>query len=172
MRRKQINCESSGSFSLFDGGTSDKDNSGKQKTKRQKITEKSNNEKNEVVKQSSKHTVHDNKKESKSQITSKQKSNIKKIDITKKRGYWKKYGEHYPENYVPCEFYVNCNGEIKTANGYRTKDGGIVTDEPYIMFVLRHKYNNLYFHEIQCELSECNNEFPSCQLCSKKKDKR
>ena len=51
--------------------------------------------------------------------------------------------------------------------------GETITDEPYKLVVLRKRYNNLYYREIDgCEnVLQCPKEFPFCDNCSKRKSK-
>jgi len=105
------------------------------------------------------------KKETKKEITQKQ-SNIKPISG------WKDFLKQKPDALIPVEFYVD-NGKQKQDifRGYVSRDGMTVTDEPYRLVVLSKKYGNLFYRFIYgCpNLNNCPNDFPSCDLCKRKK---
>ena len=84
---------------------------------------------------------------------------------------WKDIKKSTPNTLTPLEFYVDTGKEKRDIfRGYLRAVGEMVTDEPYKMVVLRRKYDNLYYKEITgCSLSECPNEFPSCEDCKNKK---
>lgn len=105
------------------------------------------------------------KKETKKEITPKQ-SNIKPISG------WKDFLKQKPDVLIPLEFYVDTGKQKQDIfRGYISQDGLTVTDEPYKLVVLRNKYGNLFYRFIYgCpNLNNCPNDFPSCDLCKRKK---
>ena len=112
-------------------------------------------------------------KEEKKQVVRKVKEQVKQI---KKEKPWKDFNKTKPEPLVPVEFYVDTGKEKKDIfTGYIKKVGETITDEPYKLVVLRKRYGNLHYREIDgChDLSQCPNEFPHCKRCpiAKKKNK-
>ena len=87
---------------------------------------------------------------------------------------WKDFTKSKPELLQPVEFYVNTGKKKKDIfRGYVKTPGETITDEPYKLVVLRKRYNNLYYREIDgCEnVLQCPKEFPFCDNCSKRKSK-
>ena len=120
-----------------------------------------------------KETVKESPKKTESQPEKKKPSALKVEGYPK--GYWTLYGETKPEEYVPCEFYVDDeSGKITVSYGYISHDGGIITDDPYRVVVLRKKYNNLYYHPItECgHVARCPNMYPHCDRCPIMKKKK
>lgn len=86
---------------------------------------------------------------------------------------WEDFNHSRPQALKPLEFYVDTGKEKKDIfRGYISRDGSTATDEPYKLTVIRRKYNNLYYREIKgCDLSQCPNNFPSCENCKNKKQR-
>ena len=86
---------------------------------------------------------------------------------------WKDFTHSRPQALKPLEFYVDTGKEKKDIfRGYVSIDGSTATDEPYKLTVIRRKYNNLYYREIKgCDLSQCPNNFPSCENCKNRKQR-
>ena len=115
--------------------------------------------------------------EKKSISTDPKKSEIKKEQLPKQSNVkpesgWKDFLKQRPESLIPLEFYVDTGKQKQDIfRGYISQDGLTVTDEPYKLVVLSKKYGNLFYRFIYgCpNLSNCPNDFPSCDLCKRKK---
>ena len=84
---------------------------------------------------------------------------------------WKSFDTSRPDIFTPCEFYVNKGTDKKDIfYGYVTRLGSVCTDDPYNLVVMRKKYNNLYYREIDgcTSINECSNFFPDCRNCKKR----
>lgn len=87
---------------------------------------------------------------------------------------WKDFTKSKPELLQPVEFYVDTGKKKKDIfRGYIKTPGETITDEPYKLVVLRKRYGNLYYRNIEgCnDISQCPKEFPFCDKCSKRKKK-
>lgn len=92
-------------------------------------------------------------------------------DQTDKNGKWKDFSTSKPDLMKPCEFYVDTGTDkISIFHGYVERPGVTVTDDFYKIRVLRKKYGNLYYREIDgCDsVNDCPNGFPHCKFCKKK----
>lgn len=113
--------------------------------------------------------IGDKQKQRKKPDTKSKKETVTKTDehIVKEKP-WKDFNKTKPECLVPVEFYVNTGKEKKDIfTGYIRIPGETITDEPYKLVVLRKKYGNLNYREIDgCpDLSKCPNGFPHCKEC-------
>lgn len=100
-------------------------------------------------------------------IKNQEKSKVTK-EVSKPSEHWKSFYKSQPELLVPCEFYVDTGTDKKDIfRGYIKEKGVTCTDEPYKLVVLRKKYGNLFYHEINgCEsVDNCPDNFPHCEKC-------
>ena len=107
------------------------------------------------------------KKQDKKQSTKNNKKTVKKTDTDG----WEKLENFYRSlSYeTPYEFCVNI-GDKRIARGYLSSYGGMCTDDPYILTVMKKKNGFIYFRKLNCaDLQSCPNNFPSCQNCNKYK---
>lgn len=110
----------------------------------------------------------------KKEVITKNKSTTKKETVvsdnkTRKTENWKSFDMSKPEQFVPCEFYVDKGTDKKDIfYGYVSHFGSICTNDPYNLVVMRKRYNNLFYRELGCESFEkCPNFFPDCKNCKK-----
>lgn len=128
------------------------------------------------LRKQSKKLNNSNKKKEDIQKQEKVKSNRTALGENKSDGPdvgWKDFVHNRPDVLKPLEFYVDTGKEKRDIfRGYISIDGSTATDEPYKLTVIRRKYNNLYYREIKgCDLSQCPNNFPSCENCKNKKQR-
>lgn len=84
---------------------------------------------------------------------------------------WKDFNTSKPALLQPVEFYVDTGKEKKDIfRGFIQYPGFTATDEPYKMCVLRKKYGNLWYREIEgcVDVSNCPDNFPHCDRCKRR----
>ena len=69
---------------------------------------------------------------------------------------------------TPYEFCVNV-GDKRIARGYLSSYGGLCSDDPWIVSVMKQKNGFIYFRKLCSDLQSCPNNFPRCQDCKKYK---
>lgn len=104
---------------------------------------------------------------------------VKKEEVTatkhtqpkkEKEVVWQDYNKTKPETYVPCEFCVKTDKGEELFNGYISLDRHLCTNEPYKAIVLRNRFGNMYYRQINgcSDVRLCPGEFPNCKNCKKK----
>ena len=69
---------------------------------------------------------------------------------------------------TPYEFCVNV-GDKRIARGYLSSYGGLCSDDPWIVSIMKQKNGFIYFRKLCSDLQSCPNNFPRCQDCKKYK---
>ena len=94
----------------------------------------------------------------------------KKTTNKSNTGGWHKLENFYksltPD--TPYEFCVDV-GDKRIARGYLSSYGGLCSDDPWIVSVMKHKNGFIYYRKLCSDLQSCPNNFPSCQGCKKYK---
>lgn len=115
-------------------------------------------------------------KETKSRLS---KSKVTKPEVVKAEkhtpdsGWIDYYNDKKPNDFVPCEFYVQMGRKKSPVfHGYIQQGYIFVLDDPYHGISMRKKYKNLYYRPLCSSLSECPNGFPDCKRCKVSKSKK
>lgn len=131
----------------------------------------SSNKNSDNTKKQSKQTVQSQKKSTNSKV-SKQDTmvNTKKTANKSNTAGWRKLENFYrsltPD--TPYEFCVDV-GDRRVARGYLSSYGGLCSDDPWIVSVMKHKNGFIYYRELCSDLQSCPDNFPRCKGCKKYK---
>ena len=84
---------------------------------------------------------------------------------------WKDFKKSRPEPLRPCDFYVVDEKDKRYEfRGYVRHHNGVITDHIYELAVIGKRTGNIFYRELPCEdVSNCPNEFPSCENCKQMK---
>ena len=84
---------------------------------------------------------------------------------------WKDFKKSRPEPLRPCDFYVVDEKDKRYEfRGYIRHHNGVITDHIYELAVIGKRTGNVFYKELPCEnVSNCPNEFPSCENCKQMK---
>lgn len=84
---------------------------------------------------------------------------------------WKDFKKSRPEPLRPCDFYVVDEKDKRYEfRGYVRHHNGVITDHIYELAVIGKRTGNIFYRELPCDnVSNCPNEFPSCETCKQRK---
>lgn len=108
---------------------------------------------------------------SKSKVTNPEVNKTEKQ--TPDSGWIDYYNDKKPNDFAPCEFYVQMGRKKSPVfRGYIQQGYIFVLDDPYHGIAMRKKYKNLYYRPLCSSLSGCPNGFPDCKRCKVNKSKK
>jgi len=131
----------------------------------------SSNKNSDTTKKLNKQTAQSQKKSTNSKV-SKHNTTVstKKITTKSNTAGWHKLENFYksltPD--TPYEFCVDI-GDKRIARGYLSSYGGLCSDDPWIVSVMKHKNGFIYYRKLCSDLQACPDNFPRCKDCKKYK---